>query len=66
MNAEDKNILMNKRLKIWILFGAIIICGIMALGIEYFLNSFPIFGLVLLIIGVIGWLIAEIELEMNQ
>jgi len=53
-------------LKFWFFFGIIIVGGVIALSIEYWFNRFPIFGLVLLGIGVIGWLIAEIELEIRS
>lgn len=57
---------MNARLKSWILFGAVIFCGLIVFTVEYVLKRDPIFGISLLIIGVFGWVVAEIRLEMQK
>ena len=57
---------MNTRYKSWIFFGAIVYCGLMVLAAEHVLKSDSFYGISLIVIGVIGWAIAEIRVEMQR
>jgi len=56
---------MKRHQKIWLLFATVIYFAFVTMAVEAVSNRFPIFGLALLTIGVVGVLGVEITLEMN-